>query len=65
MDTAAADAAKLRDAAEVFRRRFGGLGTTIAVLDEKAEILGAPPRCAHEGLCDQRDTRCLAYRPAP
>jgi hypothetical protein len=58
-----ADAATLRAAAAVLRRRCGGLAGPIAVLEEKAQWLGAPPRCAHDGLCDRRDTRCLAYDP--
>lgn len=37
----AKDAETLRAAAEVMRRYFGGLGTTIAVLDEKAAVLTA------------------------
>jgi hypothetical protein len=35
----AADAEALRAASAVLRRWFGGLGTTIAVLDEKATVL--------------------------
>jgi hypothetical protein len=38
------DAATLAAAAAVMRRRFGGLQTTIAVLDEKAAVLGARSR---------------------
>lgn len=38
-DTAAQDAETLRAAAAIMRRYFGGLGTAIAVLDEKAQTL--------------------------
>jgi hypothetical protein len=39
--TDTADAAALRAAADVIRRRFGGLATVLAVLDAKAGALDA------------------------
>lgn len=42
--TPAQDAAALRAAAAVLRRRFGGLATTIAVLEQKASALEGTPR---------------------
>lgn len=38
-DADLADAAALRAAAAILRRRFGGLGTAIAVLEQKAAAL--------------------------
>jgi hypothetical protein len=42
--TPAQDAAVLRAAAQVMRRRFGGLATTIAVLEQKASALEGTPQ---------------------
>lgn len=68
----AADAAKLRAAAEVMRRRFGGLATAIAILEAKAAAIEsgpAPsarlsqcpcPRCGQPTQAPGPCTRCLA-----